>query len=327
MAVEDGGEQSLFDLAVAVIVAREFLEAAVIVGSYKNIILRTSDTLEEQRLRLKIVNQSTFIAAVSALFVVACVAIPLGLLSRKIDTRVVAIIEGVSKLIAAIFIAQLSLKVPVWLDIYKKSEENFNMGSSIKEMRFNIIWNIWREVAECGVFLLPYFFSGSAIAIPVSFLVGLAIGVAMGLIIYYANRRLKKKFWLCFSMAFIFGLFSVGLFVSGCSKMETVFGSTPVIWQLQDPFWNAYKFPMTLLKPFGYSSTRTVLQCAAFWSWTLLMLLLHYRKYKKYQTSATPCHDEEANDKSADKVLVNTESYSSAEKDDVNLDLSDHSSL
>merc|ERR1712151_153302 len=148
---------------------------------------------EEQRFRLKIVNQSTFIAAISALFMTACVAVPLGLLSRKIDTRVVAIIEGVSKLIAAIFIAQLSLKVPVWLDIYRKSEENFNLGSSIREMRFNIIWNIWREVAECGVFLLPYFFSGSAIAIPVSFLVGFAIGVIMGLIIYYANRRLKKK--------------------------------------------------------------------------------------------------------------------------------------
>ena len=312
--------QSLFDLAVAVIVARELLEAAVIVGSYRNIIMRTSDTMEEQKLRLKIVNQSTFIAAVSALIVTMCVAVPLGLLSRQIDTRVILIIEGVSKLIASVFIAQLSLKVPVWLELYKKdNESHYNIGSSIRSMRFNIIWNIWREVAECGVFLLPYFFSGSAIAIPVSFLAGCAIGIALGLIIYYANKRLEKKFWLCFSMSFIFGLFSVGLFVNGCNLMEKVFGSTPIIWEIKDPFWDMYKFPMTLLKPFGYSSTRTVLQCVAFWSWTLLMLLLHYRKYKKYHKVSSSLNDttreEGASDEKDDRVIVTTESSSSIEQD------------
>jgi multidrug transporter EmrE-like cation transporter len=38
---------------------------------------------------------------------------------------------------------------------------------TLKSIRFNVAWNIWREVAECGIFLIPSFLSGEGLtAIP-----------------------------------------------------------------------------------------------------------------------------------------------------------------
>ena len=38
-----------------------------------------------------------------------------------------------------------------------------------------------------------------------------------------------------------------------------------------------------IIKPFGYSASRTVLQIACFWSWLALLLGTHYFKYKQSQ--------------------------------------------
>jgi hypothetical protein len=167
---------------------------------------------------LKAVNMAALFAIALAFLVIAIAAIPLALLSRELDPRVVEFIEGVSKLVAAVCVLQLSLKIPKFLGVYpsKKGEDGLTVGLSIKSIKFNVAWNIWREVAECGAFLLPFFLTGEgAKAIPLSGIVGIAVGGLMGIIIYYANKQLKSKTWLAVFMAALLLFLSVGLFVGG----------------------------------------------------------------------------------------------------------------
>ena len=175
------------------------------------------------------------VASLAAILVCVAVAIPLSVLSIDFDTRTSTIIEGVSKLVAAICILQLSLKLPKWLGIHKShkhhiSDDSDSFNPTLNSIRFNVAWNIWREVAECGIFLIPFFLNGeAALAIPLRVIVGTIVGALAGWGIYHANGRMKNKMSLAIFFAGLLHLLSTGLFVSGCPKFETVYGSTPVV--------------------------------------------------------------------------------------------------
>ncbi len=174
--------------------------------------------------------------------------------AQDLDERTVEIIEGVSKVVAAICILQLSLKMPYWLGMYEKvpllpkkhistwcngsyvdREEEKDVGLTLAEIRFNVAWNIWREVAECGVFLIPFFLGTGAKAIPISALVGIAISVVLGIGMYIANKRMNNKVWLAFVMSGLTLMLSVGLFVGGCHEFEEVWGETREVWEISNP--------------------------------------------------------------------------------------------
>ena len=160
---------------------------------------------------------SALLAALVALIVTIAVAVPLALLSRDLDDRIVELIEGISKLVAAVCILQLSLKIPKFLGVYagKKGDDGRTIGLSLQSIRFNVAWNIWREMAEIGVFLIPFFLGEGAIAIPLSGLAGIAVGAMLGGLIYYANKAMKNKIWLAAFMAILLLMLSVGLFTMG----------------------------------------------------------------------------------------------------------------
>jgi len=271
----------VFDIGIATIFTREFLEAAVVVGSFRNIILKSEEYQDEKKRieGLRAVWKATIFATCLAFVVCIAVTIPLAVLSRKLDDRVVEIIEGVSKIVAAIAILQLSLKLPKWLGVYvSKKKEHSVEGVPLSTIRFNVAWNIWREMAECGVFLIPYIIAGDAIQIPVSGVVGTVIGLILGFLIYLRSKTLGSKNWMAFFCAFVTGLLSVGLFVGGCHEFEEVFGETRKVYQHKGAFWSHKKFPMVFFKPFGYSSSRTVLQICTFWLWTGMTVMLHLIK-------------------------------------------------
>ena len=166
----------------------------------------------------KAITTSALLAALVAIIVTACVAIPLAVMSKELDETAAIIIEGVSKVVAAICILQLSLKIPKFLGVYAsaKDADGVTIGLSLKSIRFNVAWNIWREIAEIGVFLVPFFLTGEgAKAIPLSGIAGIAVGAVLGGIIYLANKRCKNKFWLAAFMAILLLLLSTGLFVGG----------------------------------------------------------------------------------------------------------------
>lgn len=283
----------LLDFAIITIFAREVLEGGIIIGEYRTVILRsdwrTPDFTQQDALRA--VTLSAIFSAAFAVVVIIAILIPLFILSREFNQKTAILIEGASKIVAAICILQLSLKMPKFFGLYysksqveklKKGElveENQIVGLSLRSIRFNVAWNIWREVAECGVFLIPSFLSGEIKNIPLSAVTGCVVGGAICFGIYYANHRVKNTMGLTIFTVGLLVLLSTGLFSGGCHKFEIVYGFTPIIWELEGKFWSVDRLPMTIFKPFGYSDTRTVLQMATFWGWGFFSLLLHRRKY------------------------------------------------
>lgn len=285
----EGGEKKyeIFDVGVALIFARELFEACIIISNYRTVLKKhpSWQDPEKQKEGLKAITQAALIAAAVALLLCLCIIIPLAVSGKEFDGKAAEIIEGISKVIASICILQLSLKIPKWLGYYTSNKQkDLDVDLDVKSVRFNVAWNIWREVAECGVFLIPYFLKkGAAKSIPVSAVVGIAIALVLGVLIHVGNNKLKNKFWLCFFMAGLMGQLAVGLFTGGCHEFEEVWGMTPNLWKIPGDFWSHKKFPMGLLKPFGYSASRSVLQVCCFWSGMVIMIGLHYWKYTTSQ--------------------------------------------
>jgi high-affinity iron transporter len=291
----------LLDFAVITIFAREVLEGGIIIGEYRTVILRTDswdNSPISQKQALRAVTVSALVAAFVAVVVCAAIAIPLAILSREFDDKTAKLIEGASKIVAAICLLQLSLKMPKFFGLYYSKAElkkirngeplddgtGVSSGNTLtlRSIRFNVAWNIWREVAECGVFLIPFFLTGEGIiAIPLSAVVGTLVGGTICVFIYYANKHFKSTVGLTIFTVSLFLLLSTGLFSGGCHKFEMVYGYTPVVWTLSGEFWSVDRLPMTIFKPFGYSDQRTVLQIVTFWGWLLFGLVLHYIKYKR----------------------------------------------
>lgn len=277
----------LFNGAVMTIFAREVLEGTVIIGQYRTVVLRAPEWQdpEKQKQGLRAINMAAGLAALVAIILIICVAIPLGLLSREFDEHVAEIIEGVSKVVAAFCILQLSLKMPKFLGLYasKKGEDGVEIGLSLKSIRFNVAWNIWREVAEIGVFLIPFFLEGSkAKAIPLSGLAGIAVGAILGAIIYVANKRMKNKTYLAVFMAVLLLFLATGLFTGGMHEFEEVWGETQILYNYRAAaggFFSEKQLPMALFKPFGFSAKRSVLQVASFWTFLCFGCVLHFWKW------------------------------------------------
>lgn len=295
--------QQLFDFAVITIFAREALEGGIILGEYRTVILRMdtwasrSSSGVTQKQALRAVTVSAVVAAFVAIVMCAAIGIPLALLSKGFDNRTAKFIEGISKIVAAVCLLQLSLKMPKFFGLYyskaemKRLREQTDTGTasdnidshqsdtipdlpeqlSLRSIRFNIAWNIWREVAECGVFLLPFFLTGEGIvAIPLSAVVGFLCGASICLLIYYANSHFQSTVWLTVFTVALLLLLSTGLFSGGCHNIQISTSSTTVVlYTIPGEFWSVDRLPMTLLKPFGYSDERTVLQMVSFWVWLL----------------------------------------------------------
>lgn len=290
----------LLDFAVITIFAREVLEGGIIIGEYRTVILRSKNWNNPemtQQEALREITISALGAGAFALVLCAAIAIPLAVLSRDFDDTVAMVIEGASKIVAAICILGLSLKMPKFFGLYyskshvltRKGESSDNEldpeedshGLTRRSIRFNVAWNIWREVAECGVFLIPFFLTGEGVkAIPLSAVVGCVAGGIVCVGIYQANKRMKSTVGLTIFTVGLLLLLSTGLFSGGCHKFEMAYGYTRVVWELEGDFWSVDRLPMTIFKPFGYSDMRTVLQIATFWGWLVLSLILHWRKYK-----------------------------------------------
>ena len=135
-------ESNIFSIAIMTIFAREVLEASINIGQYRTVLVR-SDDWEGEKLKegLKVIAKSALVAAAIAVLVVLAVAIPLAVLSQDLVSRTAEIIEGLSKVVAAICILQLFLKSPKWLRIYasKKNSGEAIFRLSMRSICFNVM--------------------------------------------------------------------------------------------------------------------------------------------------------------------------------------------
>jgi high-affinity iron transporter len=156
---------------------------------------------------------------------------------------------------------------------------------TFSELRFNVAWNIWREMAEIGVFLIPSFISTTGVAIPLSALSGIAIAVVFGGGIYLVSRQLDDKRYLAAFMSGVLGLLACGLFSYGCHEFEEVFGETEVAYQMP-PGMSHSQLPLAVIKPFGYSDHPTVLQLCTFYLFALVLVFAHALQWLKFKRLA-----------------------------------------
>jgi len=274
----------LIDIAIVTIFAREILEGCIIIGQYRTVIKKSPDfqDVDKQNVALRAVTMSALWASLAAVVLAAAVTIGLYFAGKNFNNYTAEIIEGISKLIAAVCVLQLSGKVPKWLGLYANAKENADgivEGLDTKSIKFNVAWNLWREVAECGVFLIPYMLGGSARSIPVSFVIGTVVGLGGGYGTYWASLNMKSTTSLAFFLANLTGWLSVGLFMGGMHEFEEVWGMTPYIWKIDGNFWSHKRFPMVMIKVFGYTHKRTVLQFVTFWIWVIVSFGYHYFKW------------------------------------------------
>ena len=115
-------------------------------------------------------------------------------------------------------------------------------------------------------------------AIPISAIIGIAVGLGIGFFVYWANRQLKNKFYVALFITLLLVFLSTGLFTGGCHEFEEVWGETRKVWKIENPNMSHKKLPMAIFKPFGYSSSRTVLQICCFWLFLALSTALHVWK-------------------------------------------------
>jgi len=282
----------LFSVPIASIFARELLEACVIIVQYRTLVQRSGKWEETCKPgALKKIWYCAGAAAVFAIFINVCIAIPLAVLGNDLDKTAAEVIEGVSKVVAAICIMMLSVKVPKWLQLgpYGRVSSSKTLNNVDRELYFNVTWNIWREIAEIGIFLIPFFLQGNLEALPISALVGAVVGLGLGALMYIVLHYTKQKVALAVIMVGITGWLACGLFTGGMHEFEEVLGETPDVFHFPGcasskaascSFWHHKKFPFALVKPFGYSHSPTVLQMLSFWFFFALLVIVHAVKYQ-----------------------------------------------
>ncbi len=314
-------ETPIFDISICTIFAREVLEAAIIIGQYRTVLFRSPQWQEadKQAQGLLAITVAAIAAALVAFVMIIAVAIPLLIVSKELNPTLIVIVEGVSKIVAAICITELSVKIPRLLGLYPSKKNSSLEGDlTVRSIRFNVGWNIWREVAEIGAYLLPFFLAGQSRSVPLSAVIGSFIGFVIGISVYIANRQQKNMVGLAIAMAILTGLLAIGLFTGGCHLFEIALGETPTAWTIDGDFWDHTKLPMTIFKPFGYTASRTVLQICAYWSWFVLTLLLHYRKFKQSRRILRERAQEELGLGDAEVAEVDEESQNDQSKDETN---------
>eukprot|EP00306_Pavlova_sp_CCMP459_P012624 CAMPEP_0185190188 /NCGR_PEP_ID=MMETSP1140-20130426/6496_1 /TAXON_ID=298111 /ORGANISM="Pavlova sp., Strain CCMP459" /LENGTH=337 /DNA_ID=CAMNT_0027756795 /DNA_START=79 /DNA_END=1095 /DNA_ORIENTATION=- len=290
-------QMSLWSVPIASIFAREFMEATIIIGNFRTLVKRADWDEEKKQTAHKEIWRSSFVAFFVAFLAILGLGIGLSQAGQELSTYWVHIIEGISKIVAGVAIAILSVKVPAWLGIYrdlkeeqKALEEQSNFTMTGSELRFNIVWNVWREMAETGAFLIPAFLNGNELLIPLSGFVGVVIGVLLGLSIYFGNKYLKDRRALAIFMAVFLGALAAGLFTGGFQYIELeLIGRTHVPFRLPNSMAH-WKLPFTLLKPFGYYSNPTVLMIGVYWVYAFLIVAGHgyfiYQNHKIVQGEA-----------------------------------------
>jgi high-affinity iron transporter len=284
----------LWSLPITVIFAREFVEAFVIIGNYRRLVQTSAWSDERKALGIKTIWLASAGALAIAFIMILATAVALSQAGKDVDKNTTRIIEGVSKIVAGFTIATLCLKVPKWFEAYgaglveskKMTEAKVTLDVlTLAELRFNVAWNIWREMAEIGVFLIPSFISTSGVAIPLSALSGIAIAIVFGGGIYLVSRKISDKRYLAAFMAGVLGLLACGLFAYGCHEFEEVLGETEVAYRMP-PGMSHATLPLALIKPFGYSDHPTVLQLCAFYLFGAVIVVAQVLQWLKFKRLA-----------------------------------------
>lgn len=171
------------------------------------------------------VRRAALWAIVSASLVYIATATGVALFTRTIDSRAVAILDGLSRLLSALIIFSVSYKVPKWLGVYYSVRTSWGepVGKTEKHLTSNVRWAIWRLFGQMYFITMPFYCGQDSYKLPVSAVCGLVAGYFVYWFVYMGRTRFKnRKLAIAVAMASFLSLGSAVVFSAGCWYVQNV---------------------------------------------------------------------------------------------------------
>ena len=88
------------------------------------------------------------------LYIVTTVVV--GKLTDPLDNRTNSIVVGLSEIFAAIIFCMMSVNIPQWFGVYHSNKTTAISFTSGREIRFNLSWNLWKQLMSMYFFNLYF---------------------------------------------------------------------------------------------------------------------------------------------------------------------------
>lgn len=176
---------------------------------------------------MKAVTRHALIAIAVGFAAIAATATAVGLTTQNLDSRMVSILSGLSRLMASVVMFFLSYKIPKWLGVYHSVGGEFGkpIGKSVTVLSFNVRWSLFGHLFTSYFYLLPFYCGVHPGTIPLSAMLGMIAGYVVSLGVYYGRTKFKaQKFYFAMVFALGLALLSSIALANGCYFIQTVWG-------------------------------------------------------------------------------------------------------
>ncbi|KAG7372911.1 hypothetical protein IV203_033635 [Nitzschia inconspicua] len=146
----------------------------------------------------------------------------------EMDRRASDILTGFSRMFAGVVFLLLSINLPQWMGCYFSVVDSYKTNvatfRTIREVRFGLSWNLWKQLASMFVFNLYFSCRTDEYTALYGFLVGVPLGMFFILIAYLARVKFPKRNnrWFAGIMGFFLAFTSIGLVYVGALYIEDV---------------------------------------------------------------------------------------------------------
>lgn len=285
-----GNEYVSIDSAILAIMVRELIEGVMFCVTHLGAVIKNEImTKEEKRRALRVLIPAIFNGVSLGLFVSVCVGISLVFaVGDQTNTQFgVEVGEGVSRLIGALFVTDLALKLPKWFQIsrYRKATNGGDVTEVKKEIMgtrweigFSLFWNVLRESIEGGTLTAVAVILSKASEAALGASVGLAIAITILLSLFFGLGATYVSARIFGVLATILAqALAVGLWTGFARSFEEVYGlsttgneegGSRLIYNYEN---TPYGDSITVLEFLGWSYSLTVLTLSVFLvAWVVL---------------------------------------------------------
>lgn len=271
-------------LAAALITFREGLEAALIVGIVLGYLKKTGHT-DRQR--------SVWWGVVAAVAVSLAAALGLQAVGARFEGRAEPVFEGVTMLLAA--------GVLTWMVFWMQAQGRRIKGQLEEEVRQAMAaeqsWALFslaflavvREGIETVLFLSAAVFASSPVQTLTGGLVGLAMAVVVGWLLFAASVRLDvRRFFQVTGVLLI--VFAAGLVAHGVHEFQEV-GLLPVfiehVWDINHILDEKSTLGSILKSLFGYNGNPSLIEVLSYVGYYVVIGLATWRRKPAVKTVET----------------------------------------
>lgn len=271
---ESSSGDSPVNATIAVIIAREFIEMVMFVVSHVGSVLKHPKMSNEDKYDyVRYLLGGIFLGIFFGGCISMAVGFSLAAAYAQIDQAKTGIESGeaASKLIAAVFVFSLTMKLPIWFGIsnFKPKRDGNTLEDDDDKfveskwaMSTNLFWNILRETTEAGVYtsIVVVLNEDSKETLGQSIGVGIGAATVLGALMSLGARYISAKVFGILATA-LSGLLTVGLTTSASRSLEEVYetsrgGKTPTLFLVEGDSGNV----LSSLAFVGLGPEWTVLQ-------------------------------------------------------------------